>query len=378
MASHIKGNTLIYALSDPANGNIRYVGKTCYSLKKRLTEHLRDKTVSYKTNWIKSLVRKGVKPHIEILEDLGNPSDEEWAIAEKFWIKYLRFLGCDLTNIAEGGEGGSSPSAETIAKRVQKLRGQKRTPEALANMSAAQKKRHEANRESGFVRIPSAASRAKLSESLKRAYASGVRKQEWSAESRAKMSKSKTGTKLSEASRAKVSAALVKRWAALKADDPTIGSKTRAKLAAIPKWGSEEHRAKIRAANLGRKWSVESKAKKSAYMKTQPPNPKAIAAMAEANRGKKRPAELVARISMQKIGRKASPETLIKQSLAQKGVKKDPAVVARMVATNTGKKRSPEVCARMKARSAATKQSNREAKALFNHLFPDDSPYLTH
>jgi hypothetical protein len=54
-------NVFIYYLSD-GNGDIRYVGKTKQFLKKRLYAHIiecKSERISYKINWIKSLLKKG-------------------------------------------------------------------------------------------------------------------------------------------------------------------------------------------------------------------------------------------------------------------------------------------------------------------------------
>lgn len=91
----------IYTLSDPITNEIRYVGKTVGKLYKRLSAHYRDKSISYKTNWIKTLKEKGLKPNIRILEI----SDEfNWVEREKYWISYYREK-TKLTNYLEGGQG---------------------------------------------------------------------------------------------------------------------------------------------------------------------------------------------------------------------------------------------------------------------------------
>ncbi len=101
------GKGVIYTLSDPRTGFVRYVGKTVRPLGRRLSAHLRDvKAQEYGHHaacWIRSLLAVGVRPVIEPLEDSPEDIDE----AERFYIAYLRFLGCDLTNSTPGGDGGS-------------------------------------------------------------------------------------------------------------------------------------------------------------------------------------------------------------------------------------------------------------------------------
>jgi hypothetical protein len=96
----------IYGLVCPTSKQIRYIGVTKYSLKKRLNEHLREnKSKTYKQKWIKSLLNKGLKPNI-VLICLTDESN--WIEAEKYYIKLFKTNGFKLTNTSEGGEGGGS------------------------------------------------------------------------------------------------------------------------------------------------------------------------------------------------------------------------------------------------------------------------------
>ncbi len=105
--------TYIYVLIDPRDGEIRYVGKTVFMLEDRLNKHLRDKHNNYRTRWIQSLVRQGLKPIIKLIETV--PPDEDWAERERYWIAYYRSIGANLTNFTDGGEGvpGWIPLKET-------------------------------------------------------------------------------------------------------------------------------------------------------------------------------------------------------------------------------------------------------------------------
>ena len=47
----------IYTLTDPIDGLVKYVGMT-NNPKRRLSEHLIEKTLTKKNNWIKSLIKK--------------------------------------------------------------------------------------------------------------------------------------------------------------------------------------------------------------------------------------------------------------------------------------------------------------------------------
>jgi group I intron endonuclease len=96
----------IYGLVCPTSKKIRYIGVTRCSLEKRLNEHLREnKSKTYKQKWIKSLLKKGLKPDI-VLICLTDESD--WIEVEKFYINLFKTNGFKLTNTSEGGEGGGS------------------------------------------------------------------------------------------------------------------------------------------------------------------------------------------------------------------------------------------------------------------------------
>jgi hypothetical protein len=97
---------LIYTLSDK-DGNVRYVGKTEQYLKQRLYSHLNEcksNKKSYKISWLKSLLNKGERPLIEVIDEVP---DDEWEFWEKYWIAQLSSWGIKLTNLTSGGGGGS-------------------------------------------------------------------------------------------------------------------------------------------------------------------------------------------------------------------------------------------------------------------------------
>ncbi len=97
----------IYTLSDPCTGEIKYIGKTINELKIRLYGHMHEskKSNTHKSNWIKSLLSKNLKPTIEIL-DIVN--DDDWEFWEQYWIEQLKYWGINLTNCMDGGKGISS------------------------------------------------------------------------------------------------------------------------------------------------------------------------------------------------------------------------------------------------------------------------------
>lgn len=135
--------TIIYGLSDPRTNELRYIGKTQRSLKERLREHKivavggRKALQQYCANWLRSLYRHGIDPVCTVLETV--PDGGDWVEAEQFWIRYMRFVGCRLTNHTDGGEGlvGHKRPPEVIYKTASKLRGRSLPEESKQRMRQA-------------------------------------------------------------------------------------------------------------------------------------------------------------------------------------------------------------------------------------------------
>lgn len=136
--------TFIYILIDPRNNQIRYVGKA-NNPKKRLEGHLGDKRKTYKTNWIKNLKSKELRPVIEIIDEVAL---DEWQFWEQHYISLYKSWGFKLTNATIGGEGagefGINFTPEIRLKmRLAKLgkpslrKGKKVSEEGKAKMSKA-------------------------------------------------------------------------------------------------------------------------------------------------------------------------------------------------------------------------------------------------
>jgi hypothetical protein len=137
---------LIYTLSDQ-NGNIRYVGKTNQYLKQRLYSHIKEcKTnrKSHKISWLKSILKKGYRPKIEILDQVD---DNDWQFWEQYWISQLKYWGFNLTNLTEGGQGGNGykHSEESREKMRKSKLGIKLSEEHKLNISEAVKQKAEEN-----------------------------------------------------------------------------------------------------------------------------------------------------------------------------------------------------------------------------------------
>lgn len=96
----------IYALVDPRDSAIRYVGQALKP-KRRLKEHIQSARKQnsknpHKDGWIRQLLELGLCPELEILEFCCIEDSPE---RERLWIKKLGNGGSPLTNITEGGGG---------------------------------------------------------------------------------------------------------------------------------------------------------------------------------------------------------------------------------------------------------------------------------
>jgi len=98
--------TFIYSLSDPNTNEIRYIGKA-NNLKYRLWSHIHeakhDLRNQHKCNWIKTLLDKGKKPVIAIVEEV---SIDNWQACEIYWISQFTAWGFNLINKTKGGDCG--------------------------------------------------------------------------------------------------------------------------------------------------------------------------------------------------------------------------------------------------------------------------------
>lgn len=93
----------IYALIDPRNNQIRYIGQT-NNIKRRYTKHLTDsrniKRPNKNHSWIKSLLNLNLKPEQIILDVV---EFHEWEFWEKHYISLYKSWGFKLNNHTEGG-----------------------------------------------------------------------------------------------------------------------------------------------------------------------------------------------------------------------------------------------------------------------------------
>lgn len=128
----------IYCLRHPETSEIRYIGKT-NNPKKRLECHVypqKKRQNLYSHKWVKSLIKQGLFPVMNILEEgvgLG------WQSREIYWIKHYRDLGYRLTNLTDGGDGsnGWRPTKEQREAMSRARKGRKQSPESIAKTRAA-------------------------------------------------------------------------------------------------------------------------------------------------------------------------------------------------------------------------------------------------
>lgn len=126
----------IYALLDPRDQAVRYIGKTNQPLKRRLRDHIWDcvSQTTYRAYWVKHLLSLGMKPIITLLEEVPK---EYWREAETFWIEYFRRIGARLTNATCGGDGGDAPSVATRARLRAASTGRQCSAETRAKIGNA-------------------------------------------------------------------------------------------------------------------------------------------------------------------------------------------------------------------------------------------------
>lgn len=184
--------TFIYCLREPDTGAIRYVGKSD-NPKKRFSEHFRSKERCHRTNWFKSLVERGLKPILEVIDEVP---EVYWQQLEIAYVEFFHESGCNLVNGNAGGKGGHSPNDETRAKKraaslgtknamfgktgvASPTFGRKLSSEERKTVGIAQRNIKERRNTSGFVGVSWHASnsfwRAEFTGSTKRIYLSGFK-----------------------------------------------------------------------------------------------------------------------------------------------------------------------------------------------------------
>lgn len=125
--------TFIYALEDPRNNSIRYIGKADKPNARFEKGHLRQiNHNSHKSNWIKQLIAQDLKPVQFIIDEVNIL---EWIFWERHYISLYRSFGFNLLNETDGGEGESGWHHSDKTKN--KLKQYKKTVKHRNNISNA-------------------------------------------------------------------------------------------------------------------------------------------------------------------------------------------------------------------------------------------------
>lgn len=118
----------IYGIQHPITKDLKYIGKTSNKLNDRLSYHLWYAKRPGKKNivyaWIKSLLDKGLRPEIYLIEECAESAAND---REIYWIKFYRDSGINLKNVQNGGDG--QPKGYQFKKRHVPEKG--KTPEHL-------------------------------------------------------------------------------------------------------------------------------------------------------------------------------------------------------------------------------------------------------
>lgn len=106
--------TYIYALIDPRDDQIRYIGKS-NKPNSRFSRHCQSQVDvnTHKRNWINNLMSSGLLPELLIIDEV---SIDEWIFWERFYISLFKTYGFNLVNCSSGGEGASFGNSGSFNK----------------------------------------------------------------------------------------------------------------------------------------------------------------------------------------------------------------------------------------------------------------------
>lgn len=131
---------IIYALLDPRQGRVRYVGQSIRGIC-RAHQHANPSTLYVESNlhkkhWILTLVRRGLKPQPLVLE--AGIAETDLDTRELFWINHFKKSGASLTNLATGGSGTRGYTWTSIGRKNQSVAQRRR----FKNRSVAEAEKH--------------------------------------------------------------------------------------------------------------------------------------------------------------------------------------------------------------------------------------------
>lgn len=124
---------LIYTLSDPRTGLVRYVGATI-NTRIRLLNHCKDIRQTRNRVWIKGLQEQGLKPEMVVIDEAFT----DWEFWEQYWIAQFKSWGFNLNNMTTGGDKGYERKIASSGKRMGgSKKGRKLCEETKRKMSSA-------------------------------------------------------------------------------------------------------------------------------------------------------------------------------------------------------------------------------------------------
>ena len=114
----------IYCLYEPHTCKIRYIGRTKSLLKRRLSQHIskakNNYSNSHKENWIRKLLKNGIRPKIKLLKIIKCSWEESHVFEKKIIQKH--FLKHSLVN---GDDRGPGNFAKNVDSKVEEERRMK-------------------------------------------------------------------------------------------------------------------------------------------------------------------------------------------------------------------------------------------------------------
>lgn len=248
----------IYALVDPRHPEIEeYIGWTTRTIGRRLTEHKeRAKHIStYSANWIRKITREGYPPQIRLVVEVPDLPEDDTARrrtirdAEAHWIAHFRALGRAKRNIGNGGEGHDTASAKAFFAALGAAGRSARMQKAIATLGPAgcSARLIKANRTRGAERRSAAARKAVETLGPEKCRARAAKANDTLGLEGRRARLDKANETLGQAGR---SARTINGWVTrrLRGHDTV----------------SEAAKAKLRAANTGKKQSAETIARRQA------------------------------------------------------------------------------------------------------------------
>jgi hypothetical protein len=129
------GDVLIYALVDPGDNTVRYIGKT-NDRARRLEQHSSGGRGGRELRrWLDSLVASGRTPR---MMTLAKPIRARWGAAERAWIAWFEREGWRLYNVLPGGESSRRLRLESKrqAYRERRARLKARSPKPSPTLAS--------------------------------------------------------------------------------------------------------------------------------------------------------------------------------------------------------------------------------------------------